>query len=508
MRTEPSCRERLERARPIETAEYSDLDPEDFEFADEEPSPSLIDWRELGDFSAWRQRLTEHDSKWARLAAVLEELNAEEPGAKVVVFAFFKKTLRYLEERLKRVHVGCARLDGDVQAAPDDPERDERGKRLQQFRDDLNVRVLLSSEVGDEGIDLQFGHVLVNYDLPWNPMKVEQRIGRPHRPKVQHHYDRQSLHGWYHIGVPVGQLDPTSKLADIYRCIGYCAEKLSYEVVQGIKLSNALDAIRSLTDAPLPPPEESDVQLCPEAQAAIISYLASPAMEPGLYCLIDIGAWTTDISFFRRVKLQFTDDGTLTLEYYAAASHRVAVNDIDERTLQGLMVHWRLEAAEQIRTTPSLRAQREKGQFGKHDFLIGGTHQRPPESILHSARESVRAKILACFRETIQEARRKEPFESAWNKLRIFVVGGGAAERVLWRDIARDTPVARSIDLLPSLELSKTTAGEVGPTYAVALGLAIPSALWPRVFLPSAVPPVLPRPIRERPSFEDLGYGK
>ena len=46
------------------------------------------------------------------------------------------------------------------------------------IRNDENVRVLLSSEVGSEGIDLQFCHVVINYDLPWNPMRIAQRIGR------------------------------------------------------------------------------------------------------------------------------------------------------------------------------------------------------------------------------------------------------------------------------------------------------------------------------------------
>ena len=49
---------------------------------------------------------------------------------------------------------------------------------MNQFRDDGNIRVLVSTEVGSEGLDFQFCHYLVNYDLPWNPMVVEQRIGR------------------------------------------------------------------------------------------------------------------------------------------------------------------------------------------------------------------------------------------------------------------------------------------------------------------------------------------
>jgi SNF2 family DNA or RNA helicase len=55
---------------------------------------------------------------------------------------------------------------------------DEKWDILAEFRSPEGPSVLLSSEVGSEGIDLQFARFLVNYDLPWNPMKVEQRIGR------------------------------------------------------------------------------------------------------------------------------------------------------------------------------------------------------------------------------------------------------------------------------------------------------------------------------------------
>lgn len=101
-----------------------------------------------------------------------------EAQKKVVVFAYFKKSLGYLEDLLNEAGIPCARIDGDVPSNPHDPEDDERYRRINRFRDDPKVRVLLSSEVGSEGLDFQFCHVLVNWDLPWNPMVVEQRIGR------------------------------------------------------------------------------------------------------------------------------------------------------------------------------------------------------------------------------------------------------------------------------------------------------------------------------------------
>ena len=85
--------------------------------------------------------------------------------------AYFKGTLRYLFRRLQAEGVNCAMIHGDVPDA-------ERTAELERFREREDVRILLSSEVGSEGIDLQFCRVVVNYDLPWNPMRVEQRIGR------------------------------------------------------------------------------------------------------------------------------------------------------------------------------------------------------------------------------------------------------------------------------------------------------------------------------------------
>jgi len=111
----------------------------------------------------------------SKLEALLRILRSQE---KVVVFSYFKRSLRYLERALGKAGIGCTRIDGDVPTNPHDPEADERSLRIERFRDQPSVRVLLSSEVGSEGLDFQFCHVLVNWDLPWNPMVVEQRIGR------------------------------------------------------------------------------------------------------------------------------------------------------------------------------------------------------------------------------------------------------------------------------------------------------------------------------------------
>lgn len=91
--------------------------------------------------------------------------------SKILVFSFFKGTLAYLHRQLRKAGIRAEMIHGDIDVIV-------RQKIVEDFRDDPKITVLLSSEVGAEGLDFQFCDVLFNYDLPWNPMKVEQRIGR------------------------------------------------------------------------------------------------------------------------------------------------------------------------------------------------------------------------------------------------------------------------------------------------------------------------------------------
>jgi superfamily II DNA/RNA helicase len=90
---------------------------------------------------------------------------------KLIVFSFFKDTLSYIERRLNHLGVPNLKIDGDVPII-------NRQSVINNFKQSEKAMIFLSSEVGSEGLDMQFCDALVNYDLPWNPMVVEQRIGR------------------------------------------------------------------------------------------------------------------------------------------------------------------------------------------------------------------------------------------------------------------------------------------------------------------------------------------
>jgi superfamily II DNA or RNA helicase len=96
----------------------------------------------------------------------------------VLVFSFFKGTIKYLGKRLRDSGYAVEVIDGDVPL-------DERYRTMDRFRRG-DFQILLSTEVGAEGLDFEFCACLVNYDLPWNPMRVEQRIGRLDRFGQRH----------------------------------------------------------------------------------------------------------------------------------------------------------------------------------------------------------------------------------------------------------------------------------------------------------------------------------
>ena len=122
-------------------------------------------------------RLGSRDTKFTQFLDALRNLDVEfsEQGIspKVIVFSYFKRTLDYLNSKLADCGYAkqCVMIHGDI-----NPKIRER--TVERFRDNPEIKILLSSEVGSEGLDFQFCNVMFNYDLPWNPMRVEQRIGR------------------------------------------------------------------------------------------------------------------------------------------------------------------------------------------------------------------------------------------------------------------------------------------------------------------------------------------
>jgi SNF2 family DNA or RNA helicase len=139
---------------------------------DDDFNASLLDLAD--EIKLLSKNLTGIDPKFEKMYEVIQQKQKEENN-KVIIFSSFRNTLRYINENLKKRGIRVKQVDGSVA----DEDRFEFRKRFMLDKDKENaIDVLLFSEVGCEGLDYQFCDSMINYDLPWNPMRIEQRIGR------------------------------------------------------------------------------------------------------------------------------------------------------------------------------------------------------------------------------------------------------------------------------------------------------------------------------------------
>jgi SNF2 family DNA or RNA helicase len=209
---------------PIFASTAPALDSEDMEDLDEAPDneveaaeEEILDQataaRSIGELKAEIETLkglealalgvrrSSTDTKWRELASLLNEIftassttnrvaepdtpygsgaiprPTPSPHQKLVIFTEHRDTLNYLEQRITTLlgrKEAVVIIHGGI-------GREERMKVQESFRHDPEVQVLLATDAAGEGINLQRAHLMVNYDLPWNPNRIEQRFGRIHR---------------------------------------------------------------------------------------------------------------------------------------------------------------------------------------------------------------------------------------------------------------------------------------------------------------------------------------
>lgn len=124
---------------------------------------------------------SEHDKKWDELSKLLQD-TPEVKGAdgrrrKLIIFTEHRDTLNYLAKRIRN-------LDGNLESVVvihGGIKREDRRNTQEAFRTDPVVRVMIATDAAGEGVNLQNANLMVNYDLPWNPNRIEQRFGRIHR---------------------------------------------------------------------------------------------------------------------------------------------------------------------------------------------------------------------------------------------------------------------------------------------------------------------------------------
>lgn len=149
--------------------------------------------------------LPEDDPKFdIMMEAIIEKQKQE--NNKIILFSTFRFTLGYLRKKLELAGLRVAQVDGSVK----DVQRQEYRARFELPKDNEDaIDIMLFTEVGSEGLDYQFCDMMINYDLPWNPMRIEQRIGR-----IDRRGQKSEAVGIYNV-ITDGTVD-----ADIYyRCL-------------------------------------------------------------------------------------------------------------------------------------------------------------------------------------------------------------------------------------------------------------------------------------------------
>ena len=130
---------------------------------------------------AGQVRASGEDRKWDELSRLLQEneniVGSNGEREKLIIFTEHKDTLYYLQEKISSL-LGRAEAVVTIHGGM---ARDDRRKVEEQFKQDKEVLVLIATDAAGEGINLQRAHLMINYDLPWNPNRLEQRFGRIHR---------------------------------------------------------------------------------------------------------------------------------------------------------------------------------------------------------------------------------------------------------------------------------------------------------------------------------------
>lgn len=126
---------------------------------------------------AWRVYEARRETKFEKLWEALRSY----PDTKVLIFTEHRDTLDFLVGRLEALG-----LTGKIAKIHGGMDYKQREEAAEFFRDPAGARYLVATDAAGEGINLQFCWLLVNYDIPWNPARIEQRMGRVHRYKQQH----------------------------------------------------------------------------------------------------------------------------------------------------------------------------------------------------------------------------------------------------------------------------------------------------------------------------------
>ncbi len=196
------------------------------------------------------------DRKWEELSRILqnnpEMQDAEGRQRKIIVFSEHRDTLNYLRDKI----AGVLGAPDAIVTIHGGTHRDERRRLQALFRSDPDIRVLVATDAAGEGVNLQNANLMVNYDLPWNPNRLEQRFGRIHRigqTEVCHLWNlvaKETREGdVYHRLLSKLEIESAALQGRVFDILGEVFEEMSLKdlLLQAIRYGNSPEVRARLT---------------------------------------------------------------------------------------------------------------------------------------------------------------------------------------------------------------------------------------------------------------------
>lgn len=325
--------------------------------------------------------------------------------------------------------------------------------------------------------------------------------------KIRTIFEDRELNITLNMSVPVDFLEE-GKTRSVFMAALFIATQMVNVVDDGCLIKDVHEAYKKASLRTMPSEEEGYAFVQPETIVAVFSYVLSPLSEAGLYGIVDVGAGTSDVSFFRLSK-HVTDK----LAIYNARTHTIGANDIDFSIFEWL--------TERKAVSDGISDREKSDMVQRLRLLKQRIQERGPQEIrtkqgiyelslteFEKLSSSVAKGIFDKYRNTWSGAYQKEKGQSRWETYKLFLIGGGVRISAIRKEIS-SRPHDQLVKNVEVLELSPPSdlenVGQLDGNYhllAIAYGLSFHPAMYPDIIFPSGVKPWRPElPDKDLPEW-------
>lgn len=305
----------------------------------------------------------------------------------------------------------------------------------------------------------------------------------------------------FNVGAPIDQWNARGG-SELFTRVAFYAEKLSAIASNGIHVAELLDAYNAVRAKFLavPSEEERNVFVQPETAAGLMSLVTSPRTPPGLYGIVDVGAGTTNVSFFRLA--DFKSDEPRRMSFYEAKTDVIGAGDLDRclahlaalriRDTEGMLID-----DNSVELLNAARVAKESlGRTGECVVRLNSWAATLSQRDVQACLAPSIQRMLHTYVETNHQAYKKEPLVSRWAAITVITLGGGTKCQPVYNALKARVPspynrqITFSRMAVPGNFDYDSAASDSFDLLAVAYGLSFPPPDFPDILSPGRVAPI------------------